>query len=303
MICTMKWALVLSGGGAKGLAYIGMLKAFEELGFPAPDFIAGCSMGGIIGGLYASGMTVREMEYFFEHEFSIEKYFGNIHWPLSASPFARFLQLGAGIPHLLSSGGMDSGERSHLLFSRLSNYQTFEGLTIPFACNAADLYSGKEIILHSGPLAAALRATSSFPGVFAPMPIGDYLLVDGYILHNTPVWIAREYGFTNIIAVTLSSFETVKRKDISNAAHVLLRTLDVAVGGNTLTKSDYPTLELRLERVLDTFNFNKPLKQINFGYEQTLTQRRVLEQFFLSGLRGVAARYFLERNTKKTFTV
>ncbi|WP_206183432.1 patatin-like phospholipase family protein [Treponema pedis] len=107
----MKWALVLSGGGARGIAYVGMLKAFNELNYPQPNCIVGCSMGAVIGGLYASGMTVNEMISFFSNGFNLSDYVEVSKFSLGHTKISKILQLGAGLNNLINKQGIDSGEK------------------------------------------------------------------------------------------------------------------------------------------------------------------------------------------------
>jgi NTE family protein len=158
----LKWALVLSGGGAKGLAHIGVIKALVERGYPEPSLIVGTSMGAIVGGLYASGMAINEMARFVLEEFDITRYLDSFVFKLNG-PMGKILQAGQLIGALAGKLGMDSGNQVLSLIERLTEHKNIEETRIPFRCNAMDLNSGKEVVFRSGSLARAVRASMSFP--------------------------------------------------------------------------------------------------------------------------------------------
>ena len=209
-----KVGLVLGGGGAKGAAEVGVLKVLEEAGIPI-DYIAGTSIGAIVGGLYAIGYDVadidslyrnqdwlfllsdqvkRESETFLSKE-EREKYI--VHIPLSKER------------KVLLPTGYVKGQNIFNLFSKLTvgyhQVDDFSNLPIPFRCVAVDLVDGKEVVFSSGSLPMAMRASMSIPGVFAPVEWKGKMLVDGGALNNLPVDVAREMGADVIICVDLST--------------------------------------------------------------------------------------------------
>ncbi|WP_024469674.1 patatin-like phospholipase family protein [Treponema pedis] len=291
----MKWALVLSGGGARGIAYVGMLKAFNELNYPQPNCIVGCSMGAVIGGLYASGMTVNEMISFFSNGFNLSDYVEVSKFSLGHTKISKILQLGAGLNNLINKQGIDSGEKSYTLFKKLSCYQTFEQTQIPFYCNAVDLCEGKEIIFKSGFLADAMRASSSYPGFFSPYRYSGKLFVDGCVRHNTPVWIAKEKGFKNILAVTLGVFKTKPETEFESAISILTRCLETAVSAAGYTKKDSPTYILDLDSNTAAYDFSDPSYLIQLGYSLTMKSKKELDAFFTKGISG----YLLRKQAAK----
>ncbi|WP_081210306.1 patatin-like phospholipase family protein [Salegentibacter sediminis] len=205
----LKVGLVLSGGGAKGLAHIGALKVLEEAGVRI-DYIGGSSMGAIIGGLYASGYSADELDSIFhETNFNIliqddlprnaktfyekedsEKYALTL-------PFDRFK---IGLPT-----GLSRGQNIYNLMSGLTmhngNLDSFEDLPIPFFCIAADVETGEEVILDEGSLAQAVSASGAIPSIFSPVKIGDRLLTDGGVANNYPVEELRRRGAEFVIGV------------------------------------------------------------------------------------------------------
>lgn len=209
-----KVGLVLGGGGAKGAAEVGVLKVLEEAGIPI-DYIAGTSIGAIVGGLYAIGYDAadidslyrnqdwlfllsdqvkRESETFLSKE-EREKYI--VHIPLSKER------------KVLLPTGYVKGQNIFNLFSKLTvgyhQVDDFSNLPIPYRCVAVDLVDGKEEVLSSGSLPLAMRASMSIPGVFAPVEWKGKMLVDGGALNNLPVDVAREMGADVIICVDLST--------------------------------------------------------------------------------------------------
>ncbi len=207
--------LVLGGGGARGAAHIGVLKTLERLRVPV-DFIAGTSMGSVIGGLYATGMTAGE----------IESQMIDLNWSelFSDQPNRterRFRRkrdddldlfgpkLGYKAGELILPGGVLAGQKVNLLLKRVTLGQThqenFDQLPIPFRAVAADIISGQQVVLGAGDLAMAMRASMSIPGAFSPVSLNDQLLVDGGIVNNLPVQIARDMGADVIIAVDVGT--------------------------------------------------------------------------------------------------
>ena len=300
----MKWALVLSGGGAAGLAYIGFFRALEELNLPKPDCIVGCSMGAIIGGLYASGKSVREMEAVFEESFDVNRYVGGgLHIPLFRHALNQIIQYGTLITRMLSGTGADSGEKAHRFFLELSGAKSFDDCVIPFFCNAFDLCSGKEVVLDSGLLADAMRASSSYPGLFIPVKRQNAMLIDACVMDNTPVWIAREQGYKNILALTFGALEPVTASELDTSVSVLMRTLACTTAHIALQPNEYPTAFINLTSARSSRDFSDPKKQILFGYQKTMDKKDLLQAFFADGLKGEIQRAFLARRTKKEYSV
>lgn len=209
-----KVGLVLSGGGAKGAAHIGVLKVLEEAGIPI-DYIAGTSMGSIVGGLYAVGYDAKTLDSLVRVQ----------NWPFLLSnkvyrynlPFSekerdeKYLvsipMIGAKRLHIPS--GFINGQNIYNLFSELTiGYHdsiSFLGLPIPFSCVAANLVNGKEVILDRGNLPLAMRSSMAIPGVFAPVRMDTMVLVDGGVANNFPTDVGKAMGADIIIGVDVSS--------------------------------------------------------------------------------------------------
>lgn len=210
-----KVGLVLGGGGAKGAAEVGVLKVLEEAGIPV-DYIAGTSIGAIVGGLYAVGYDAAALDSLYRNQdwmFLIkdevkreskaflskeeqDKYL--LHVPLSKEKKVAF-----------TSGGYVAGQNIFNLFAKLTvgyhDMESFSDLPIPFRCVTVDIVEGKEVVLDSGSLPLAMRASMSIPGAFAPVEWNGMLLVDGGALNNLPVDVAKEMGAEIIICVDLST--------------------------------------------------------------------------------------------------
>lgn len=298
----MKWALVLSGGGAAGLAYIGFFKALEELQLPKPDCIVGCSMGSIVGGLYALGKPVKEMEAVFEKSFDVNKYVGGVQLPFFRHALPPLIQYGTLLTRMISNPGADSGEKVHKFLMELSDCKSFEDCAIPFFCNAFDLCSGKEVVLSSGLLADAMRASASYPGLFVPVN-ADGMLIDACVVDNTPVWIAREKGYRNILALTFGALEPMNAAELDTSLAVLMRTLACTTAQIPVQQNEYPTAFINLSNGRSSRDFSNPQKQIAFGYQKTMEQKNLLQQFFTAGLRGTLHRMTLCKKTKKEYAV
>jgi NTE family protein len=171
--------LVLGGGGARGLAHLGVLRALEERGYE-PDAIAGCSTGGIVGAAYASGMSP---------DVAVD----------TLGKLSEFDLLDFG-----AMGGIIGGKR---IAKKMDEYlrETFEELTIPLKVTAVDVQSGELVILGSGPLVPALRATSALPGVLSPAPHMDRVFLDGGVLNNLPVDVIRTMTYSPVVAVDVAA--------------------------------------------------------------------------------------------------
>ncbi len=181
--------LALGGGGARGLAHVGLLKVLERERIPVA-FIAGTSMGGLVGSLFAAGIPLDD----------VSKEIGRLS---KVSEQLRLVDFGLG------AGGLSvRGRRVYNFMADLLGDQlTFADLQIPFAVASVDLESGRDIVIQGGLVIDAVRATISVPGVFTPVELGDYRLVDGGVLNNVPVDVARTLGGEPVVAVdVLPSF-------------------------------------------------------------------------------------------------
>jgi len=229
--------LALSGGGALGLAEIGVIQWMEENHIPV-DRIAGTSMGSIIAAMYATGMSPAEMRKFAE----------KIDWDEALLPEPTYSQLSyrrkqdrrnflinapLGLKHGLSGpNGFNSGQGVGLLLDRIafaeSSVADFDDLPIPFRCVATDMQSGEAVVLHDGSLAQAVRASMAIPGVFTPIEINGRVLADGGMVQNIPVETVRAMDADVVIAVQLS-LPPGNRAELQTLTGVLTRAVDVMI--------------------------------------------------------------------------
>ena len=211
-----KIGLVLSGGGARGAAHIGVIKLLEEMRIPI-DYISGTSMGAIVGGLYASGMPSDELE---ETVTSID--WEDAFSDLIPREYRSYRRKTDDVTYLVKNkaGLSDSfevkippgflqGQKINILFKRLalpvSTINDFDNFRIPFRAVATDIVTGKAVIIGSGDLAQAMRASMSIPSIFSPVYLDDKILVDGGISKNLPIDVVRNMGADIIIAVDIST--------------------------------------------------------------------------------------------------
>src|SRR5262245_5562749 len=206
--------LVLSGGGMRGLAHIGVLDWLEKNRIPV-DYVAGTSMGGVIGGFYATGMTPLE----------IRRLITDLDWNklLTGPPTYDELTIRRKedkrtYPALLEFGfrgglrmprAVNSGHYIGLTIDRITlpygTIHSFNELPIPFMCVATDMLAAQAVVLKDGSLGQALRATMAMPGVFAPVEIGQRVLADGGLVNNVPSDVIRQMGADVIIAVNVTT--------------------------------------------------------------------------------------------------
>jgi len=209
-----KVCLVLSGGGARGAAHVGVLQVLEELRVPV-DCVVGTSMGSIVGAAYASGLTVKEMEAVLSRMSSRVLFKDQPPREERAVRLKRDdatnlapAEVGLGKDGLLLPKGLVSGVQLEAVLRELSKargFWQFDRLPIPFRAVATDLVGGKAVVLSEGELAGATRASMSVPGVIEPVRLGGRLLVDGGLTNNLPVDVARSMGAEVVIAVNLGT--------------------------------------------------------------------------------------------------
>lgn len=176
--------LALSGGGARGLAHIGAIKALERAGIPI-DCLTGSSMGGVIAAVYACGLSPDELEQ-------------------EVGSLTRIRQLLRLADPGMPNAGLLRGKRLQAYFENLLGKRTFAELERPLALMAVDLNSRQEVVFQEGPIALALRATTALPGLFMPLELEGMRLVDGGLLNNLPIDVARKMGAQIVIAVDVN---------------------------------------------------------------------------------------------------
>ncbi len=209
-----KVAVVLSGGGAKGVAHISALKVIEEAGIPI-DYVVGTSMGSLIGALYSIGYTTAQMDSLVRSQdwkFLLTDASSNENESLNkrekSGQYVLTVPFHKSPTDLLAGGGVIHGRNIAILLSKLTGQYhdsiDFNKLPIPFACVSYDISKGKEYIFHSGKLALAMRSSMSIPGVFNPVKWNNMVLVDGGMSDNYPVDVARGMGADIVIGVDVA---------------------------------------------------------------------------------------------------
>ncbi|MFH6997646.1 patatin-like phospholipase family protein [Flavobacterium sp. FlaQc-57] len=225
-----KIGLVLSGGGAKGFAHIGVLKVLEEAGIKI-DYIGGTSMGSIIGGLYASGYNASQIDSIFKRTNfdelindyiprSSKNFYGKKNDELYALvlPFSNFK---VGIPEALSKGMYNYNLLSSLT-RNVRHVRDFNQLPTPFLCIGTNIETGEEVLLNKGNLVQAMMASAAFPSLFTPVEIDGKLLVDGGVVNNYPIKEVRNLGADIIIGVDVQD-DLLNRKSLKNATRILVQ--------------------------------------------------------------------------------
>ena len=249
-----KIGLALSGGGAKGIAQIGVLKVLEELRVPV-DYVAGTSMGAVVGGLYATGMTPGE----------IEEAIKSIDWddlledkpPRRDRSFRRKsddlryladLELGFSRGKLLWPGGLKTGQKLMVALQSLTlkaaGVHDFDRLPIPFRCVAADISNGDMVVLGEGDLSYAIRASMAIPGVFSPVELDGRLLVDGGVVNNVPVDVVKAMGADVVIAIDISG-QLATREELRSFVAILSQTMGLVTNRNEAARLAMADLVVR----------------------------------------------------------
>lgn len=311
-----KVALVLSGGGARGLTHVGVLKVLEEMKVPV-DMIVGTSMGAIIGGLYAAGMSADDLE-----RELLKVDWGDVferraprqvlsqrrkEEDFELSPVLEFgfrdgefrLPTGA-----VSTRSLELLLRRYTLSTRL--LATFDGLPTPFRAVATDMETGKAVVLDHGDLAAAMRASMSVPGVFAPLELEGQILGDGGLVNNLPVDVARRMGADVVIAVNIGT-PLAGRETLGSLLGITTQMVNILTEQNvqasiaTLKKTDL-LIQPSLGN-LTSANFEKAPELVKLGLDHARSVSESLRRFSTDAAgyaqwqasRGMNAQAYAER--------
>jgi NTE family protein len=299
-------ALALSGGGARGLAHVGVLQWMEQNHVPI-DSIAGTSMGALVGALYATGRSPAEMRQFVEA----------IHWDEAIAGEPSYSQLSyrrkedrrmdqipaqLGLKNGLSAPlGFSAGQGVGLLLDRIafpySTVASFDDLPIPFRCVATDMLTGDAVVLKGGSLAQSLRATMAIPGLFTPVELDGKVLADGGLVDNIPTDVARDMNADVVIAVDISS-PLVDRKELEGLGAFLSQAVNIMTLGNdrrALRLADTQIVpNLRGFTVLD---FARAEEIIRLGYEGAASDAAELRKYALPDEEW--QQYLAQRESRK----
>ena len=254
-----KVGLVLSGGGAKVLAHIGTLKVIDSLGVRV-DYIAGTSMGAIIGSLYASGYSGKQLDSIFS-DVNFDKIL-NDEIPRAAKTFYErendekyavilpFNNFKIQLPSALSRGQNTFNLLSQLTL-HVNDIDDFSKLPIPFFCIATNVETGQPVILDKGNLAQSVKASGAFPSLFQPVVIGKQLLIDGGVTNNYPVDELRAKGMDIIIGVDVQD-GLANRSDLSSAPAILFQINNFRTINDMKTKK--PKTDIYIKPDITKFN-------------------------------------------------
>ena len=256
-----KVAVVLSGGGAKGMSHVGVLKVLEKAGIPI-DIVTGTSIGSIVGGLYSIGYNANAIDslvrtldwtYVISDKEDMSNQSLSDRRKQNTYQFTTGLTFGKRDPN---AGGLIKGTNLANLFQRLcvgytDSLDFNRDLRIPFACVATNIMDNSEVVFHSGRLPQAMRASMAIPAAFSPVRIGDMVLVDGGLKNNFPVDVAREMGADIVIGITLSG-KPKKAEDITGTMKIVGQIIDV----NCVNKYDENKAITDLYMNVDPHNYS-----------------------------------------------
>ena len=271
-----KVGLVLEGGGALGLAHIGVIEWLEENRIPV-SYIAGTSMGGLVGGIYATGRSPSE----------VKELVNTIDWdevlkgqtPYSDLSFRR-KQDAFDYPNTLEFGlkkgvqfpeGFNSGQQVVMILDRVAlpyaEVQNFNELPIPFACVATDLVTSQKYVFHEGSLSLALRSTMSLPGIFSPVRSEGHVFTDGGLMDNLPVDVASSMGADLTVAVHLETAALEPTATLSSFG-VLGRSISVVVAANELRSMEKADVLISVPlQSYGSLDYKRAAEIIKLGYQ------------------------------------
>jgi NTE family protein len=297
--------VALEGGGALGEAHVGVLKWFEEHHIPI-DYIAGTSMGGLVGGLYATGKSADQLEQILKSS----------DWTLllgGETPYQdltfRRKEDARDIPNSIQVGlkngvslppGLNSGQAVNLMIDRetlpYSTIKSFDELPIPFRCVSTEIVSGKAYVFQDGSLSDAMRATISIPGVFAPVRRDNQIFVDGGLVDNLPTDVVRKMGADIVIAVHLQ-IAPAAAKEIQSAFSILGRSVELVIaeteirgmaGADLLVKANVENFT--------TMDYAKTDQLVGVGYEAAQEKAQILKTYALDDQAW--AKYQVEKDSR-----
>lgn len=298
--------VALEGGGALGLAHIGVLRWFEQHHIPI-DYISGNSMGALVGGMYATGKSPDELEQLVKR----------MDWQLvigGETPFedlsfrrkedARAVQndLVVGFKHGATlPSGLSAGHQISLVIDRetlaYSSVKSFDDLPIPFRCVSTELISGKAHVFSNGPIGLAMRSSMSLPGIFAPVRDGDRLYVDGALVDNLPTDLARQMGPDLVIAIHLQ-VAPVTADEIQSLFSVLGRSITVGTAATELRGMEAADIVVKVDvQKFGALEFDKAEALIQKGMQAAEEKAKILQTYSLN--QAEWNEYLAQRDARK----
>jgi NTE family protein len=301
--------LVLEGGGALGLAHIGVITWMEEHRIPV-NYVAGTSMGGLVGGIYATGRSPAE----------VRELINGINWDQVLSGVTPFRDLSFrrkqdahDVPGQLEFGlrgglqfpsGFNTGQEVNLVLDSValpySEIPSFNDLPIPFACVATDLVSGKPHVFRNGSLSLAMRSTMSLPGIFTPVRSGNHLYADGFLLDNLPIDVGKEMGADVVLGIHLETAPLDPKTNLSSFG-VLGQSISVMSAVNELRSMEQADILVTVPlQKYTSLDYNKADAIIKLGYDAAASKASVLSTFSVSEAEW--EEYLANRNSRRKTT-
>jgi NTE family protein len=302
----LRVGIALEGGGALGLAHIGVLRWFEQHRIPV-DYIAGTSMGGLVGGLYATGKSPDELERLVTGmDWTFIMGGGTPYGDLSfrRKEDVRAIQndlvigfkRGATLP-----SGLNAGHQIGLVIDRevlaYSSVKSFDDLPIPFRCVSTELISGKAHVFDHGPIGLALRSTMSLPGIFSPVLDGDRMYVDGALVDNLPTDLVRQMEPDVVIAVHLQ-VAPAAADEIQSMFSVLGRSITVGTANTELRGMEAADIVIKVDvQKFSSLQFEKAEALIQKGMEAAEEKAKILQPYSLD--QAAWTEYVAQRDARK----
>ena len=303
----MTVGVALEGGGALGLAHIGVLRWFEQHHIPI-DYIAGTSMGGLVGGMYATGKSPDDLE----------RLVKKMDWPLiigGGTPYedlsyrrkederaiqddlAIGFKRGASLP-----SGLNAGHQIGLVIDQetlaYSSVKSFDDLPIPFRCVSTELISGKAHVFDHGPIGFAMRSTMSLPGIFAPVRDGDRLYVDGALVDNLPTDLVRKMGQPDVVIAIHLETSPITAEQIQSLFGVLGRSVDLGIAATELRGMENADLVVKVDvKKFNTLDYNKAEALIQQGVQAAEEKSKILMPYALD--EAAWDEYVAQRDARK----
>jgi NTE family protein len=299
-------ALVLEGGGALGFAHIGVLKYLEEHHIPV-DFVAGTSMGGLVGGLYSIGKSPAEIQQLtqqidWDEVLSGRTAFQDLSFRRKEDriAFPNPLEMGFRSKKFNFPAGLNSGHQTGLVIDRAtlaySDNLKFDDLPIPFRCVATDMTLGREKVFDHGSISQALRATMAIPAVFSPVIVDGHVYTDGGAVDNLPVDVAKRAGADVVIAVYLDP-GPVSPASYDSMFSVAARNISIMVSANELKNMEAADILLSVDLSgFTSASFKEGGKIVPKGYEAAVKKEKMLGHISISDEEWAA--YFAQRSKK-----
>lgn len=260
--------VVLLGGGARGLAHIGVLDILTKERVKI-DLVCGTSMGGVVGGLFAMGyepQKLEEMATNFDYKTILN--LPKIPFNFKTKNIFEFILLSSYSKFIKKE---DEEDKIENILKSITNEILIENLKYKFFCIAGDLLTGKEVVFDRGPLYKALRATTSYPFIFEPLYYNRMLLIDGGVVDNAPVIVAKKYGAKKVIAVDIHIPIKKEKKDkFQNDFNILKRIFEMMSEKLVDINLSFADYVLKIEIDKETFDFSETEKIINIGREKTV---------------------------------